>query len=163
MGNTLLGLNLEARDFHFYHLLLRSLIIFFALLAMVRLAGRRFLANRNPLDVLMTFILASMLSRAINGSAPFFHTLGAGFFLAALYRGVAYLACRFHPFGRFLKGRPEAVVRDGNIIKKNLDRYHVSEHDLLEDLRLNAHVGEITQVKLAQIERNGAISVLKKS
>jgi len=161
-GDAWLGLNMDAKDFHFYQLLLRGLIIFFSLLFMIRLAGRRFLASRNPLDVLLTFILASLLARGINGNTPFFSTIGTGFFLAGLYRGVAYLACRFHFFGRWLKGEPEPVIENGRVHKKTLERHHVSQHDLMEDLRLNGNVSDIADVKLAQLERNGAISVVKK-
>ena len=143
-------------------MLLRGLIVFFALLFMIRLAGRRFLANRNPLDVLLTFLLASLLARAINGNTPFFGTIGTGFFLAGLYRGSAYLACRFHGFGRWLKGRSEPLVEDGQVHQKTLDRHHVSRHDLMEDLRINGNVNDPAEVKLAQLERNGMISVVKK-
>jgi uncharacterized membrane protein YcaP (DUF421 family) len=134
IGDVWLGLNLDAKDFNFHQLLLRGLIIFFSLLLMIRLAGRRFLTNRNPLDVLLTFILASMLARGINGNTPFFCTIGTGFFLAGLYRGTAYLACRFHFVGRWLKGEPEPVIENGQVHKKTLERHHVSRHDLMEDL-----------------------------
>lgn len=161
MGDTLLGLNLEAQNIHFYQMLIRGVIVFFALLYMIRLAGRRFLANRNPLDVLLTFLLASLLARAVNGNTPFFATLGTGFFLAALYRGVAIVTCRSHWFGRWVKGLPETLVENGRIQKKALNRHHVSHDDLMEDLRLNGKLDDVSKVKLAQLERSGDISVIK--
>lgn len=160
-ADVALGLNLDAKNIHFYQMLVRGVIVFFALLYMIRIAGRRFLANRNALDVLLTFLLASMLARAVNGNTAFFSTIGTGFFLAALYRGIAYLTCRFHRFGRWLKGLPELLVQDGRICKKSMDRHHVSEDDLMEDLRLNGKVNDIAKVKLAQLERSGEISVMK--
>lgn len=162
IGDSLLGLNTDAKDFNFHQLLLRGLIVFVSLWLMIRLAGRRFLVNRNALDVLLTFLLASMLARAINGNTPFFYSVGTGFFLAALYRGIAFLACRFHSFGQWLKGEPEPVIEGGRIHKKALARHNISEQDLMEDLRLGGNVNDVAEVKLAQVERNGAISVLKK-
>ncbi len=38
-------------------------------------------------------------------------------------------------------------------------RHHISENDLREDLRLKDGVADLKGVKLAQLERNGAISV----
>jgi uncharacterized membrane protein YcaP (DUF421 family) len=161
IADAALGLNLDARNIHFYQMLIRSVIVFFALLYIIRLAERRFLANRNALDVVLTFLLASMLARAINGNTLFFGTIGAGFFLAALYRGLALLTCRFPLFGRWLKGLPEPLVDHGQIRKKALDRHHVSEDDLMEDLRLNGKITEVSKVRLAQLERSGEISVIK--
>jgi uncharacterized membrane protein YcaP (DUF421 family) len=41
-------------------------------------------------------------------------------------------------------------------------RNHVSTHDLEEDLRLNGHIDDVSQVRLARIERSGDISFIKK-
>ncbi|HEV2318482.1 MAG TPA: YetF domain-containing protein [Verrucomicrobiae bacterium] len=161
IADVALGLNLDARNIHFYQILIRSVIVFFALLCMIRLAGRRFLANRNSLDVLLTFLLASLLARAINGNTEFFGTIGAGFFLAALYRSLAWLTCRSPWFGRWLKGLPVPLVDQGQIRKHDLNRHHVSEDDLMEDLRLNGKVNDVSNVRLAQLERSGEISVIK--
>lgn len=161
IADVALGLDSEASNILFYQMIVRSFIVFFALLCMIRLAGRRFLASRNPLDVLLTFLLASILARAVNGNTPFFSTIGAGFFLAALYRGVAYLTCRFHWFGRWVKGLPETVIENGRIQQEALNRHHVSQDDLMEDLRLNGKLEDISKVKLAQLERSGEISVIK--
>jgi uncharacterized membrane protein YcaP (DUF421 family) len=161
IADAALGLNLDARNLLFYQMLIRSVIVFFALLYMIRLAGRRFLANRNSVDVLLTFLLASLLARAVNGNTPFFETIGADFFLAALYGGVAWLMCRSHRFGRWLKGLPEPLVENGRVLNKALRRHHVSHDDLMEDLRLNGKVNDVSQVKLAQLERSGDISVIK--
>src|SRR5437870_5596735 len=92
----ILGLNMEPRQLAFGQMVARSLVIFFAALIMMRLAGRRFLAQRNPFDTLLAFLMASMLSRAINGSAAFLPTLGTGFVLALVYRGIAWLLCKSH-------------------------------------------------------------------
>ena len=38
----------------------------------------------------------------------------------------------------------------------------VSTHDLEEDMRLNAHLNEVAQVRLACLERSGEISFITK-
>ena len=157
-----LGLDVEPRELHFLQLLLRTFVVFFATLAMIRVAGRRFLARRNPFDVLLGFIMASMLSRAINGSAPFFGTLGAGFFVAGLHRLLTYWACKSHTLGRWIKGEPETLVENGQLRRDAMQRHHISEHDLLEDMRLKAALSDTNEVKAAQLERNGEISVQRK-
>jgi len=107
-------------------------------------------------------ILASVLSRAINGSAAFFATLGGGVVLVLLHRLFAHLAFHSHSFGILVKGKPEILVRDGQCDFKTMRRNHISQHDLEEDMRLDAHMDELSKVRLARVERSGNISFLKK-
>ena len=66
-----LGLGLEPKNLTFVQISVRGIIVFIAALIMVRLADRRFLAKLSAFDAILGFILASMLARAINGSAAF--------------------------------------------------------------------------------------------
>lgn len=94
-------------DLAFNQLLVRAFLVYLVMFAMMRVAGRRFLAKKNAFDILLAFLMASLMSRAINGSAPFWETLALGLIVAATHRMLAWLACRFHGFGAFLKGRTE--------------------------------------------------------
>src|SRR5205807_9848504 len=69
-----LGLNVEPRDLTLLQVSLRGVIVFIAALVLLRIADRRFLAKLSAFDALLGFILASMLARAINGSASFLPT-----------------------------------------------------------------------------------------
>lgn len=157
--NDLLGLGVTATQLTFTQMFLRTVIIFASMLLMMRLAGRRFIAQRNPLDVLLGVLMGSMLARDINGTTAFWPTLGMGFVLALGYRIVGVLACHFHVIGYWLKGEPHVLVKDGAIQKHMMLRHSISEHDLMEDLRLNGAVDDVKKVEAACIERNGVISV----
>jgi hypothetical protein len=69
---TLIGLSVEPRDLTFVQISLRGIIVFLATLIMIRLGHKRSLARKTPFDAVLLVILAAVLSRAINGSAPFF-------------------------------------------------------------------------------------------
>ena len=56
-----------------------------------------------------------MLSRAINGSAPFFPTLFGGLVLVSFHRLIVLLGFRFQKFGTLVKGSDEIVIQDGHI------------------------------------------------
>jgi uncharacterized membrane protein YcaP (DUF421 family) len=158
--NKFLGLQLEPRDLTFLQISLRGLIVFIAALVMVRMGDKRFLSKKTAFDAILGFILASMLARAVNGSAAFWNTLGGGFVLVALHRALAFLTRRSHSLGKLVKGTSECVIRDGQIIEHNLLKNDMSENDLREDLRLNGNVETPEQVKAAHVERNGDISVV---
>jgi uncharacterized membrane protein YcaP (DUF421 family) len=157
-----LGLGLNPQDLTFGQLLLRAAIVCFVMYVMIRLAGRRFFAKKNSFDVLLAFLMTSLVSRAINGSTAFWGTLMLGLTIAADYRLLAWLACKFHRFGKWLKVEAETLVSDGALQQTAMDRHHVSKHDLHEDLRLAGNIDDIKEVKLARLERSGEISMQRK-
>src|SRR5205809_6640657 len=159
---TILGLSVEPRNLTFVQISLRGIIVFVATLAMVRLGHKRSLSHKTPFDAVLLVILASVLSRAINGSAAFFATLGGGVVLVLLHRLFAYLAFYSHGFGILVKGKPDVIMRDGQCDFRTMRRNHVSVHDLDEDMRLSAHTDELSKIKLARVERSGDISFIKK-
>lgn len=158
----LLGLGAEAKDLTFIQISLRGVIVFLATLIMVRLGHKRSLARKSSFDAVLIVILASFLARAINGSSPLFATIGAGFVIVLLNRVLALIAYHSHSFGILIKGRPEIIVEDGNLILSSMQRNHISTHDLQEDLRLDAHLEDISGVRVARVERSGDISFIKK-
>jgi uncharacterized membrane protein YcaP (DUF421 family) len=160
---TLLGLGRKPEELTFTHIALRGVIVFIIALIMVRLGDKRFLSKKTAFDAILGFILASMLARVVNGSAAFWPTLGGGFVLVALHRLIAFCSRRWHAFGILVKGTSDVVIRNGEVIDANLRRNDLSEHDLLEDLRLNGQLDHPKDVQSAYIERNGDISVVPKS
>jgi uncharacterized membrane protein YcaP (DUF421 family) len=128
----------------------------------MRLGHKRSLSRKTPFDAVLLVILAAVLSRAINGSAAFFATLGGGVVLVVLHHIFAYLAFYSHGFGILVKGTPDTIVRDGEYDFPVLRRNHVSTHDLEEDMRLSAHTDDLSKIRVARIERSGDISFIKK-
>ena len=160
--NFALGLGRDPAQLTFTQVSLRGIIVFVALLVMVRLANRRFIAQLSAVDVILGFILASMLARAVNGSSAFLPTIGAGFVMVAVHRVLAHLAYRYPSFGAVVKGRPSVLVEDGRIARDAMRRANISEEDLLEEARLNSQAGSVDQIRRATLERNGHVSVLKR-
>src|SRR5689334_2294770 len=123
----LLGLGAEPKDLTFIQISLRGIIVFIATLAMIRFGHKRSLARKTAFDAVLIVILASVLSRAINGSAAFFATLGGGFVLVLLHRLLAMIAYHSHGFGILIKGEPDIIVRNGDTVVRNMQRNHVSK------------------------------------
>src|ERR1700712_5387992 len=107
--DAILGLKLNPQDLGLDQILLRAFIVCIVMYGMIRLAGRRFLAQKNSFDVMLAFLMASLMSRAINGATAFWGTILLGLIIAVAYRLLAWLACKFHGFGEFLKGKPEIL------------------------------------------------------
>src|SRR6202171_2034120 len=112
----LLGLSADPQDLTFVQISLRGVVVFIATLIMIRLGHKRSLSRKTAFDAVLLVILASVLSRAINGSAAFFATLGGGLVLVLLHRLLAFIAYHSHWFGCLIKGRPDVIVENGDLI-----------------------------------------------
>lgn len=158
---TLLGISSQPKELTFLQISVRGVIVFIATLAMVRLSSKRSLAEKTAFDAVLVVIIGSMLSRAINGSAAFLPTLGSGFVLVLLHRLFGLTAYYSHAFGVLLKGKPAVLVQNGRLQHKNMLWNHISEHDLQEDMRLEAKTEDLSKIKTARVERSGDISFIK--
>src|SRR5437868_1182333 len=95
---ALLGLGVEPKELTFLQVSLRGVIVFIVTLVMVRLSSKRSLAEKTAFDAALIVIIASVLARAINGSAPFFPNLGIWFIPVLLYPPLRLAAFFFHCF-----------------------------------------------------------------
>jgi uncharacterized membrane protein YcaP (DUF421 family) len=160
--DSLLGLQVEPKQLTFVQVSLRGVIIFLITLVMVRLSSRRSLAEKTAFDAILLVILASILSRAINGSAGFFTSIGASFILVFLHRFFGWIACRSHAFGKIIKGCPVVIIENGQLKRDAMRENLISDHDLEEDLRLDAETDDIEKIKIARLERSGDVSFIKR-
>ena len=159
---TVLGPDGKATELTLLQISIRGFLIFVVGLALVRIGDRRSLAEKTAFDAIFIVLIGSMLSRAINGTAPFFTTIAAGIVLMLIHRICAFGACQSHAFGKLLKGQPITVVRNGEVDWQELKRNLVSKHDFEEDLRLDAQIDDVSAIQLARLERSGDISFIKK-
>jgi uncharacterized membrane protein YcaP (DUF421 family) len=162
MLDHLLGLHAAANDLTFSQMGCRCLIVFAVGVVLIRVADRRFMARNAAFDVLLGIVLGSVLSRAINGQAAFFPTLGASAVLIVLHRLLGMLASRFRAIALLINDQPVVLVRDGRIDGEVLRRHNIDEDDLEENLRLNGNEAGVANILEARLERNGSISVVKK-
>lgn len=142
---------------------IRAVAIYLAGITMVRVSENRFLGKQTAFDVILGFLLGSMLSRAVNGSAGVLPTIAGGVILIALHRILAHAAHRFDAIGGLFKGHPHVLVRDGVKDRARMRRSAVTDRDLDEALRVNGGTADVAKVAEARLERNGEISVVGRS
>jgi len=155
-----LGLHAEPKDFTLLQISLRTPLTYLFGLAILRLSRNRFLARESAFDVLLAFMLGSVLSRAINGTTPLLLSLAASFLLIAIHYAFAWLSYRSPLFERFLDGQPDPVLRGGRLIRETLRRHRLSHGNLEEALRLEMHAKDLAHIDEAWIENNGEISFI---
>src|SRR6266478_8822381 len=157
----LLGISVPPKDLTFLQVSIRGVVVFIAALIMVRLSSERSLAEKTAFDAVLVVIIGSMLARVINGSEAFFPTLGTGFVLVLLHRLSGLAAYYSHAVGILVKGKPVMLVQGGRLQRKNMLWEHITQHDLEEDMRLEAETDDLSTIQAARLERSGDISFIK--
>lgn len=157
---ALLGLERSLDDVNSGQMALRAVLIYILALALVRIGSKRFLSHATAFDVVVGIMLGSILSRAINGSAPFLPTILASGALVGLHWGFAALAASTSFFGPLVKGNPRLLIKDGHVQDAEMRAANLTASDLDEALRLQSHQEDPSKIKRAYLERNGSISVI---
>ena len=155
-----LALERDIADVTSAQMALRTVVVYAFALAMIRLGSKRFLSRASAFDVIVAIMLGSIMSRAINGSAPFLPTLASGAVLVGSHWLLAALAFRLDWLGPVVKGKPVTLITDGIIDDDAMRRAGVGEHDLEQALRAQGGVTDPARVRLAILERDGTMSVL---
>lgn len=139
---------------------LRTVAIYGFTLAIVRLGSMRLLAKPSAFDIIVGIMLGSIMSRAINGSAPFLPTLAAGAVMLAMHWLFAVLAVHTNWVGTIVKGNRIPLIRDGKILPDGMRRANITHKDLTEALRVQTGRAEVENIELAYLERNGDVSAV---
>ena len=139
----------------------RAVLVFCYGLLLLRASGRRIFGRWAALDIIVSIVIGSNLSRAITGNAPLLSTLAATTLMMAMHWALAQLAARSPFVSRLVEGRA-IELGDGGVLRTHLRRLHaVSEPDLQEALR-KSNVEHVEDAARIVLEPSGAITVLKR-
>jgi uncharacterized membrane protein YcaP (DUF421 family) len=147
-------------DLELYQIAARAAVVYLIGVFLVRIGKSRGIGRGTTLDVIFAFILGSLLSRGITGHASLSGTIVASAAIVACHWAMTAIAYRSHAFGKFWKGSPRQVVKDGKMLEEALAKSHISDHDLLSQMRL-AGIRDLSEVAEAYKERNGEISFIR--
>ncbi len=140
----------------------RAVIIFFFGLLLIRLAGRRIFGKWSALDIVVSIMAGSNLSRAITGTAPMVATMAATAVLVALHWAFAKWAVHSKTAARVLEGEAVELGRNGELYEDIMKQWSVSGRDLAESMR-QSKVKSLSEMHEAILEPSGKINVSKAS
>lgn len=144
-------------------MLIRSIIIYICVLAVVRLMGKRQIGEMQPFEFVITLIIADLACipmaelsvPLVHGIVPIVTLLIVHFFICLLSR--KFLFARY-----LLTGRPAIVVSPKGINYKELKELNMTLDDLIELMR-GCDVFNFADIAYAIIETNGNLCIIKKS
>jgi uncharacterized membrane protein YcaP (DUF421 family) len=150
-------------DIPVWEIVLRSLAVFTFLLLAIRFSGKRDVGEMSPSDLILLLLLSANVHTSLSGKD---HSLTGGLIGAAVLMLANFLlnsyAYRNRKFEKALKGEPELIIHAGNPQRQVMKRHHLTETMLKVAIRKEG-VEHFEQVKMAVLEPDGTISVIKKS
>lgn len=142
---------------------LRALLVGVVLFALLRIAGKRQLAELNTFDFAMAITIGALAAAPlIHGKVSVVDTLVSMLTLTFWQAILASLTLKSRWFSRLVGGGPLVVIENGKISKSNLARGGYNLTDLLAQLRA-AGTPNITDVEFAVLEPDGKLGVIRKS
>jgi uncharacterized membrane protein YcaP (DUF421 family) len=142
---------------------LRALTIYFILLLVFRLAGRRTLMQMTSFDFVLLLIIGEATQNAILGSD---YSITTGVLAIVTLVGtdilLSYWKHRSAAMNRWLDGLPMVIVENGIPLKPLMDRARVDVEDVLAAARQGPGLERMDQIKYAVMEVGGGISVIPK-
>jgi uncharacterized membrane protein YcaP (DUF421 family) len=145
-----------------FHITVRSLAAYAILLVLLRLAGKRTLAQGTPFDFVLALVLGDMVDDLLWAEVSLAKFAVAVSTLALMQTMTALLQSRSVSFHAWVEGTPQVVLRTGRLEVAALRSERIREEDLEAHLRLvGVDRTKWGGVKTAWIETNGQLSALK--
>ena len=148
-------------DVSVLELIVRTSAVYLGLLLALRVFGRREMGSLELPELLMVVLLADGVQ---NGMAGAYESLTGALIVAGTLVGWNYalsvLAYRVALVRTLLRPEPLRLVENGRTVPRNMARELVTEDELRSHLRLQG-VEDVREVKVAYLEPDGAVSVIK--
>jgi uncharacterized membrane protein YcaP (DUF421 family) len=137
----------------------RAILVYLFLLVILRITGKRQVGQLAPFDLVLLLVLSNALQNAMNGGD---NTVTGGVIsavtLIALNWIVGYATFRSKKVARFVEGRPQVIVHNGQVYRDVMETERLTQDELDAAIRL-AGCASIHDVHFAILENNGQISV----
>ncbi len=139
--------------------LLRPVIVYLVLILLLRLFGKRELAQLNPFDLVVLLSLSNTVQNAIIGddNSVTGGVIGA-FGLLAINWLVVRVLFNSPRLTRMFEGRASVLVRNGQVDERALKRESLTREELVEVIHRQGFES-MSQVKRCELEPNGTFYV----
>jgi uncharacterized membrane protein YcaP (DUF421 family) len=142
--------------------ILRPIVVYLALVVLLRIFGKRELAQLNPFDLVVLLSLSNTVQNAIIGND---NSVTGGLIGAFTLLAINYLVVRFlfrhRRLDQIVEGKPTTLIDRGKVVRKNLTRELLSHSELLTVLHRQGFSG-VEEVEQCVLEPSGTFAVKRK-
>ena len=137
--------------------ILRTVLVYAAIVAIFRLAGKRGLANLNTLDLTVLLLLSNVVQNAIIG--PDNSLLGGiigAMVLVALNAALNHGMARSDRLAHLIEGQATTIIDNGHLVRRALRRLALRPQELEHAVRMQNGDG-ISEVEDGRLEPGGQL------
>jgi uncharacterized membrane protein YcaP (DUF421 family) len=144
-------------------IVLRAAVLYFFVVFVMRVIGRRELSSMTPFDLVLLIVLGDAIQQgltqddySITGAVLAVATI------ATLQVLTSYVSYRSTAARKVFEGQPLVIVDHGEIVQHNLKRERMTKDEIAEEAR-QQQISSLDEVEWAIIEASGTISFIKKN
>jgi uncharacterized membrane protein YcaP (DUF421 family) len=140
---------------------LRGLVIYFLLLIVFRISGRRTLSQATPFELVLLLIISEVTQEAmVDGDHSITNAALLILTLILTSLGLSEIKQRFPRVKYLLEGSSVMVVKNGKLLRDRMNEMRVDEDEILEAARAAQGLSALEQIKYAFVEPNGEITLV---
>lgn len=143
---------------------IRALVVYFVLLLIFRIAGRRTLSQTSEFELVLLLIISETVQEALVDND---HSMTNAFVLIVTLVGttivLAFAKHRWPALGKWLDGLPVLAVHRGKPRREVLDAERVDESEVLAAGRAAHGLASFDEIEHAVVENSGDITVVPRA
>ena len=140
---------------------LRAAFIYFFLLIVFRIAGRRTLSEMTTFDFVLLLIIGEATEPVLLGDVPsVVHAALVIITLLFINIGMSLIKSRWKTMEKLMDGVPTIIVEHGRLMQERMHTARVSRDDVMEAARRMHGIERLEQIKYAIVEVRGGITIV---
>lgn len=144
-------------------ILIRTIILYFVVLFVIRVMGKAELSKMDPFEMVVLFMIAELAAIPIESlDIPLLNGASAILTLLFLEVVISFLSIKSQKINDLLNGKPSILINKSRINQKEMKNQRITVDDLMQQLRLK-NFASLADVDYAVLEANGEISIIPKS
>jgi len=140
---------------------IRGVAIYFTLLVIIRLSGRRTLAQMTPFDLVIVLVISETTQQAMLGDD--FSITNSVLLILTLFTtdiALSYLKRWSNRTARLIDGVPTVLVSNGVYDEAALKGSRLQRDDVMEAARTQQGIESVKDIRFAILEVSGNISII---
>lgn len=140
----------------------RTLFIYFFILMVMRLMGKREIGKLSVFDLVVSIMIADLAVISIdNGDQSLVQGILPIVTLMVTQIGLSFLSLKNRTIRHLVDGKPAVLIKDGRIQEREMARNRYNLDDLMAQLR-EKNINNVADVEFAILETSGKLSVFPK-
>lgn len=145
-----------------YTIIFRTLFIYFLIIIVFRMMGKREIGKLSIIDFVVSIMIAELAVISIEDpKIPMLNSLVSIFVLLGIQLLLAIISLKSRKMRELVDGKPSLIIKEGQVDEQEMKKQRYNFDDLLTQLREN-NIRSLNEVEFGILETTGKLSVIKK-